>query len=223
MAAGLALWHVDENLVLNGGSAMLGNLVNSPSFNGTGHYGVDLIEADGIQSGAGSGDLFVDGTSASGDETNTFKGRPSGMTAAVTSGTGTSLLHLSVVSFLATPSTSISKLVNYPNPAGDPSRYPVRPGAPAGTVTTLVVQLSRPVSTSGDIDFDLYDLAGTRVRAVPGACFSLNAGASSNGKWVYECDWDGKNDGGTQAVSGVYVYRAKVGTESKGGKLVIVR
>ena len=227
---GLALWHVDEALVLGSGAAMLNNVVNSPTYNGTGHAGVSLVAADGAppsDSGdLGNGDLFADGSTAGSERTDSFGGSPSGMTVSVGPGTGTSALTINVVYFKGGPIFNIVRLVNYPNPAGDRNRYPVRDGAPPGTVTTLVLQFSQPVSSTGKIDLDIYGLDGNRVRSFSGSSFALKAGAgepTTDGKWVYECDWDGRTDRGEAAVSGVYIYRVKVDGETKTGKMVLVR
>ncbi len=230
VAAGMALWHIDEDLVLGGGSAMLNNVVNAPGSggNGTGHRGVDVVEADGIQSVGtdyGNNDLFGNGDVAGTDRTISFGGVPSGMTVIVVSGSGGPALTLNIVSFAAAPSLAILRVANYPNPGGDVSRHPVRAGAPTGTVTTLVIQLAKPVNAD-EIRFDLYDMNGERLRSVSGSLFTLKAGTgepTADGKWVYEHDWDGKDEGGRNLSSGVYFYRVKIGSETKTGKLAILR
>lgn len=229
--SGLVLWHVDDAVALD--TAILSaNTVNTPSLSGKGHRGVEVVEADGVEpdpqpptSDVGFGDAFMDGQTFTAPQSNAFNGQPSGVTIASISGAGTASLS-SVVAFIkATTGTNALKAVNYPNPAGDPSKYPVRPGAPAGTLTTLVLQLTRPVTT-GELELDIYNLNGDRVRSVSGPDIQLKLGAgepSADFKWVYEYDWNGRNDAGGDVVSGVYIYRFKAGSEIKNGKLMIIR
>jgi hypothetical protein len=126
---------------------------------------------------------------------------------------------------LSAASPGIVKVINYPNPGGSPSKYPVRAGAPAGTLTTLVLQLTGNVAQD-KLELDIYDLTGQRVRSVGGPNLALKIGntePSSDYKWVYEYDWNGKNDSGDDVASGVYTYRFKADDEVKTGKLMIVR
>jgi M6 family metalloprotease-like protein len=227
--SGLLVWHIDDDLALNA-SALSNNVVNTPSQNGAGHRGVEVVEADGSEpnpqnSDFGSGDAFVDGQTLSAPQSNTFGGQPSGVTIASISGVGGASVS-SVVAFIkATTGVNVLKAVNYPNPAGDPSKYPTRAGAPAGTLTTLVLQLTRPVE-AGEIELDIYNLNGDRVRSVSGADIALKLGTgepSTDFKWVYEYDWSGRNDAGDDVVSGVYLYRFKAGSETTTGKLVLIR
>ena len=193
---------------------------------------MDLIEADGKPADPngsgylGTGNLFGNGAVASGSMTNSFAGDPSGMTVLVISGNGTPALTVNIVSFQAAAALSIARLVNYPNPAGDRSRYPVRAGAAPGTVTTLVIQFTKPLASNATLTYDIYDMAGNLVRAIPGADFVAKVGdgePTRDDKWVYEYDWDGRTDGGSDVASGVYVYRVKVGGEKKTGKLMLIR
>lgn len=227
--SGLAVWHVDESLVLGGGSVVLNNVVNAPPLNGRSYRAVDLVEADGIPANPpgdlGANDLFTNGTALTGGMSNGFSGLSTGMTVVVTGGAGTPMLTAQVVYFRAAPTQTITRVVNYPNPGGDRSRFPVRAGAPTGTITTLVVRLSRPVTTD-KIRVDVYSLDGERVRSISGRAFVLKVGAdepTADEKWVYEYDWDGKGDGGEDLAGGVYMMRVEAGGETEKGKLMIVR
>ena len=229
---GMAFWHVDESMMPGNAEAQifLNNVVNAPSINGTGHDGVALIVAPGGtppgRYDPGTDDLFTDGQVASLDRTGSFAGTPSGLTVAVGPGSNGPLLTLNVVGYSAAPAVAVLKTISFPNPGGNPSRYPVRAGAPAGTVTTLVIQLSRPLTSSGQIAYDIYDLNGERVRSLPGESFALKVGAgepTSDDKWVYECDWDGRDNSGRDLPSGVYLTRVKAAGETKKGKLVLIR
>lgn len=230
MTAGMAVWHVDDFMAAANSVFMQNNILNAPGLNLRGHRGVDLVEADGVaanpQSGdKGANDLFDNGGILTVDKTSSFNGQPTGMTVVVTGGAGTSSLTTQVIYYAAAPGEAITKVINYPNPAGDTGRYPVRAGAPAGTVTTLVVRLARPIATNR-LSLDIYAPSGELVRAIRGESFGLKVGVgepSSDEKWVYEHDWDGKDDDGKDAAGGVYFYRVKAGEETKTGKLVIVR
>jgi M6 family metalloprotease-like protein len=229
MESGLALWHVDDSIALDP-MILSNNFVNAPALNGRGRRGVDLVEADGtevnpLSNDLGNGNAFVDGQVAVSPQTNSFSGLPSGLAITNISGASTSLLRFSLSFISAAPHATITRVINYPSPGGNNEKYPVRPGAPLGTVTTFVIQLNRPVQ-SQDISLDIYDLAGTRVRSVSGTALALKIGAgepTADYKWVYEYDWDGKNDGGDPVAPGVYLTRATADREIKTGKLILIR
>jgi flagellar hook assembly protein FlgD len=96
--------------------------------------------------------------------------------------------------------------------------------ASAGTLTTLIFQLTRPYQTA---KLTIHDLSGSLVKNVPSSEISLQAGPnlpSADFKWVYEYNWDGKNDGGESVASGVYLYRFKADENViKTGKIAVVR
>ncbi|MBI4396346.1 MAG: M6 family metalloprotease domain-containing protein [Elusimicrobia bacterium] len=228
--SGLAVWHIDDAIALNS-TVLTQNTVNTPSLSGYDHRGVELVEADGTEANPGAGDLgsnnaYVDGQTFDAPESNSFSGQPSGVTLASISGVGTNTLSVGAVFLKAAETLSVSKVINYPNPAGDVSKYPVRAGAATGTLTTLVLRLTKPVSSSTDLDLDIYSLDGERIRSVPGTGITLQSeagGPSDDYKWVYEYDWNGKNDDGDDVVSGIYLYRFKAGGKVETGKMVIVR
>jgi subtilisin family serine protease len=67
---------------------------------------------------------------------------------------------------------------------------------------------------SGEVELGIYDLAGRRVRTlVTGA---MTAGAHS-------IRWDGRNDGGAAAPSGLYVYRLTTEQGTRARKMLLVR
>jgi M6 family metalloprotease-like protein len=225
---GLVIWHIDDAIALDA-QILNNNVVNTPSLSGRGHRGVEVVEADGTgpapPANVGTGDAFGNGTFFTAPQSNTFAGAASVVSITNIAGIGTTQATGSVLTILAATAPSIKKVVNYPNPGGDPGRYPTRPGAAPGTVTTLVLQLGKPVG-AGNLQLDIYDLAGTIVRRVAGSDLILKTGAgeqSSDYKWVYEFDWNGVNDDGKDVVPGVYLYRFKVGDNTKVGKMAIVR
>ncbi len=227
--SGLAIWHIDDDVAMNS-SVLSNNTVNAPSLNGSGYRGIDLVEADGTEANPsandlGNGNLFIDGQNFTFPRSNSFSGTPSGVTISGISGVGSGAVSASVAFIQAAPSMSISKIINYPNPAGDTSKYPVRTGAPAGTVTTLMLQLSQPVTTD-KISLDIYSVNGGRVRSAASSDIALRLGSgepTTDNKWVYEYDWNGKTDSGDMAASGVYFYRFKVNGKVETGKLVLIR
>lgn len=227
--SGLAIWHIDDDVALNS-SILSQNIVNAASLNGRGHRGIELVEADGTEanpsaSDLGNGNLFVDGQNFAFPQSNSFNGTASGVAISGISGVGTGAVSANMTFIQAAAVLSIAKVVNYPNPAGDTSKYPVRTGAPAGTVTTLMLQLSQPVAAD-KISLDIYTVNGERVHSAGSSGISLRLGAgepTTDNKWVYEYDWNGKTDSGAMAAPGVYFYRFKVNGKFETGKLVLVR
>jgi M6 family metalloprotease-like protein len=226
--SGLAIWHVDDDIAL--GTPLTDNTVNTPSLSGRGHRGVDLVEKDNIspdlsRSDVGTNDAFTDNENFTSPQSNAFNGAGSGVAIAKVSGVGGNTVTASLAIIQAAAGLSVAKVINYPNPAGDPQKYPVRTGAPSGTVTTLVLQLSKPV-VPGDMELDIFNVAGERVFSVGGSALQLKVGEgepSEDYKWVYEYDWNGKNASGDKVAPGVYLYRFKADDEVKVGKAVIVR
>jgi M6 family metalloprotease-like protein len=222
--AGLAVWHVDDSIALNA-SILSQNAVNTPSRNGRGRAGVQMVAADGVGvsgSDVGWNNGFTNGTIFSSPKSDLFSGAPSGLTVSNIAGVGSALASADVFFFAAGPSLGIQRVVNYPNPAGNASAYPVRTGAASGTVTTLAVFLSQPVAAD-KIKVDIFSSEGDPVRAVAGTAIHLQSVGSADNRWVYEYDWDGRSDGGDDVAAGLYLYRFTAGGETKTGRLVIVR
>ncbi|MGQ0644374.1 MAG: M6 family metalloprotease domain-containing protein [Elusimicrobiota bacterium] len=229
MPAGLAIWHVDDGVAMNA-DILRENWVNSPSLNGRGHRGVDLVEADGVEANPQAGDLgrndaFTNGQSFTTPQSDAFNGAASGAAVTNISGVGGASVSAHVAFIQAAANLTVKKIINYPNPGGDAKKYPARSGAPAGTVTTFVLQLTRPLPPA-KLELDIYTPAGERVRSVSGSALALKVGTgepSEDFKWVYEFDWDGKNESGADAASGVYLYRFLVDGQAKIGKTVLIR
>ncbi len=229
MSGGLVVWHIDDSVALNS-TVLANNTVNTPSDNGFNRLGIDLVEADGESvnpwgGDIGLGDAFVDSQNVESSLTTLHSGRPSWLTIAGISGVGTGTLSAEVNFFRASNDIALIDTVNYPNPAGNLSKYPVRTGAPSGTLTTIVVQLSKP-ATAGDLKLDIFNAEGKRVREVSGSHLTLKIGSNeptSDYKWIYEYDWDGKNSGGEKIASGLYFYRIEAGSQTKMGKIVVIK
>jgi len=222
---GMLLWHIDDSIASN--STHLGNNdVNAPESNGTGRYGVALVQQDGTKTTAGvSGDAFKDGGTFQTPQSDAYNGQQSGIVISNISGTSSNPPKLALVFDSTTtavlqqsPTLSILKVINYPNPAGP--NYPAK----TGFLTTLVLQTSKPVSA---IALDIYDLLGNRVKNVSTNDITLQAGGglgpSQNFKFVYEYNWDGTNSDGKMVGPGVYLYRFTADNQVKTGKMVVIR
>lgn len=215
-STGVIIWHIDDTIAMNP-ARLEENSVNS----GTPNYGVDLVEADGLDRlqdttlpPAKIGDMWRAGNTFSDPLSNAFNGRSTGVAISnfVFSADGAAF---SITKLAAASVLSLSKALNYPNPAGE--GYPAKPGF----LTTIVGQFTRPPK---DMTLSIYNLPGELVKTAAGiACFTLNIRASADNKWVYEFDWDGKNNFNEDVAPGVYFYRIKADTEIKVGKLAIVR
>ncbi len=213
---GYLVWHIDDNIASNE-SRLQGNNINA----GTPNYGVDLVEADGGGSVATTLGKDSDPFPGSKGKTlfatplsNSFSGMETGIALAGFSGG-----ILVAKKALASSSVELAKTVNYPNPGGP--GYAQKAGAGANTLTTIVVNATRPPQK---LELTIHDLYGSLVRDVPEALISANGNATTNSKFVFEYEWDGKNDAGETVAPGVYLYRFRADDKiAKTGKLVLVR
>ncbi len=223
-SAGLAVWHIDDSIVLNS-TIFNNNWVNTASLNGLGRRGVELLEADGTEVNTGLGDFgngngWVDKQTLSSPQTDFYSGAASSLAVSNITGVGTGSV-LATVSFIsAAANVSIVRGIGYPNPAG--ARAGPRAGAPAGTLTTLRFEFTRPV-TSSQLRLDLHALDGGRIRSIDGAGFNFRQDISTHFDWVYEFDWNGRNESGDEVASGLYLYRLDADGNAKTGKLAIER
>lgn len=195
--AGLAIWHVDNNLVDPASDVFKDNEVNVPSRNG--HYGVDLVEADGMGGGVGSNDGWTDSQTLSAPASNWFSGAVSSLVVGSISGVGSGSVTAQVLFLGAQPTQSVARAFSYPNPATGMARL----GAPSGTWATFHLQLSRPVDPSR-LSATLFSVNGQRVAQFRGSEFLWRENLSKDNEWVFEFDWDGRNELGEDVASGVY-------------------
>ncbi|MHB9154914.1 MAG: M6 family metalloprotease domain-containing protein [Endomicrobiales bacterium] len=212
---GLLVWHIDDSIALNPLRLNL-NTIN----NGSPYLGVDLVEADGTAVYSpvpgNPGDAFVQGGIFAYPLSNSFRGQPTDITLSNIALSGNTA-NCSIGKIAAASGLTVSRLINYPNPAG--SGYP-HPRQAAGILTTIVLQCTRPPL---EVNLTIYDLSGALVRSVERENFSLNLNPSADLKWVFEYDWNGSNDSGEPVAGGVYLYRVKADNEIKVGKLAVVR
>lgn len=216
MPEGYLIWHIDDSVAMDE-TRLQNNSVNS----GFPNFGIDLVESDGtggiITTNGKDSDPFP-GTKGktlfATPLSNSYNGQQTGIALAGFSGG-------KIVSkkAFAADTVDVSKTINFPNPGG-PS-YIQRSGASANTITTIVLHTTRPPK---EFKLTIHDLSGLLVRDVPENMISANGTATSTNKFVFEYDWDGKNDDGEAVSSGVYLYRFKADDVAvKTGKLVLVR
>lgn len=214
---GFVVWHIDDGIASNE-ARLAANNVN----NGSPYFAVDLVEADGAGGGTtptnGKDSDFFPGSKGktlfATPLSNDFAGNQTGATV---SDFLSSTLFVKFA--VGAPVLEIAKVVNFPNPGGP--GYAQRTGSPSGTFTTLVLNTSRPAL---ELKLTIHNLAGRLVKNVTPGLIRANGNAISNNKFVYEYDWDGKDDDGETVPAGVYLYRFKAdGKEHKSGKLVLIR
>jgi hypothetical protein len=92
--------------------------------------------------------------------------------------------------------TTFSVAQNYPNPFN----------------TSTEISFSLPIS--GDISLEIYDIMGNRVKTL---VEEYRAAGS------YKVIWDGNNDSGEKAASGLYLYKLKAGDQVITKKMIMLK
>lgn len=214
---GMLIWHIDEGTI--DGHTLADRLNNNaPNSNSYSHNTVSLVPAGSV----------LPNVKPYGTKDDPWPGIKGVFTSpdsdSYTGQSGISIFGIQFVNGqmqfqlreLTTAGTlSISKVITFPNPAG--SGYPSRG---KGVLTTFAMNFSRPPQNT---ELTIFTVTGEQVLSVPRDKFTLNMTPSSDLQWVYEYDWDGKNQDGDSVAPGVYLYRVKTDTEVKTGKLAIVR
>ncbi len=214
---GLLIWHIDDAITsargLNAAIPSQANTINT----GVPHYGISLVTANGNSpaSGGNAGNAFTNGDIFITPQSDNFDGDPSGVSILNISGVGGATASFTVAALAVSAGQSISKLVNYPNPAGKGYSHPSGEGN-----TTIQFQLTRPAQ---DYSLNLYTLSADLVRKVPKSDITLNITRSADHKWVYEYLWNLTNSDGAHVAPGVYLYLIRADGETKSGKAVIIR
>ncbi|MBT9169263.1 MAG: Immune inhibitor A [Syntrophomonadaceae bacterium] len=209
---GVLIWHINNAV----------GVVRNNDVNNYAVRRVDLEEADNSDPSTNRGDRGDPWPGQklvfSSPDSNAYNGQPSGVAI------GGFNFHLSSVTFsidkiLASPTLALLKAINYPNPAGRGYFHPR-----AGIMTTINFQMSRPAQS---MNLAIYNLSGERILNVPKDKLALRMGSgiggSSDGKWVYEYDWDGKDESGNPVAPGIYLYRLRADNQVKVGKMVVER
>src|SRR5205814_336495 len=143
-------------------------------------------------------------------QSNNFAGQPSGVTLINIAGVGTAQATVDYASLAVSAGQSISKAVNFPNPAGTGYSHPSGTGH-----STIQFQLTRPAQ---DYSINIYTLSADLVRKVGKDAITVNITRSADLKWVYEYVWDLTNGDGAHVAPGVYLYLIRADGESKSGK-----
>jgi M6 family metalloprotease-like protein len=213
---GVLIWHIDDTIALDP-ARLDANDINT----GTPHLAIDLVEADNVAITkyvpGKPGDAFRPGNVFTDPASRAFNGLSSGITIANFSFSA-GVANFAITKFAVSGTVDVSKIINYPNPAG--TGY-FHPRSTAGTITTFSLQFTRPPR---EIVLSIYNIAGELVKRVAGVTgFNLKIGASSDYSWVYEYDWDGKNDNKEECAPGLYFYRVTADKEIKTSKMAIVR
>jgi hypothetical protein len=211
-ATGIIIWHIDDSIALDP-TRLENNDINT----GSPHRGVALVSATGAFIKPGhANDAFVTGSSFLAPQSNTFNGKVSGLALSdivLSNGNAsTSMKDISVES-----TQGINKITTFPNPAG--KGYP-HPRSAEGIITTFVFQATRPPE---NITLDIYTIAAERVASIGKDRFVLRFDKSSNNSWIYEFDWNGRNDANSSVAQGIYFYRIKADAVTQTGKLAVVR
>ena len=117
-------------------------------------------------------------------------------------------MRLAASDWLPTPGTVVSEesVATVPEALYLSQNYP----NPFNSSTTIRFDLAE----AGEVELALYNLAGQLV-AMP-ARGSREAG-------TYALSWDGRDDGGTELASGVYLYRLVAGGQTETRKLLLLR
>lgn len=97
-----------------------------------------------------------------------------------------------------------------------PERFSLEQNYPNPFNGSTVIQFSLPHRTRGDIpiQLEIVDIQGRIVRSFP---------VQRNSDGFNRVIWDGKEQTGIQAASGVYFYRIRMGGENLSRKLVFIR
>ena len=212
-STGVVIWHIDDT-VARDTSRLTNNNINSG-----GYLSVDLVEADGKTNypRGKNTDVFPIGSNQFVSPlSDAFNGTISGISA------GNFVLYNSSVSFyvnrlVMSSVLNIAGITSYPNPAGAGYFHPR-----SGVLATINFRLSR---TPLDMNLSIYNITGERILTVTKDRFSarMGIGGSSDENFVYEFDWDGRDESGSPVAPGIYIYRLKADNQIKTGKMVIER
>lgn len=122
---------------------------------------------------------------------------------------------VAVISGAAFPGGQIEAF-NFPNPF-DLSVKTVTPihGIPAQTVRGTMIRFALPADAAGDGVIHIFNVIGEKVR-------TIDLGNLAGGQYYYQA-WDGRNDSGRDAASGVYIGQVKVGGKSAFFKMALIK
>ncbi len=215
---GVLIWHIDEGTI---DGTTLNDRYQMNTVNNYTHSTVDLVPADSSHPMDNNGDSTDPWPGIknvfSTPDSDPYNGQVSGINStgfAFASGQ----VNFYVTQIAASNNVSIDKALNYPNPSGPD--YPVNPVKPNGTLTTLVFHFTRAPQ---DMNVVIYNMAGEKIKSVAREMLLFSAAPSGNYRWVYEYDWNGRNDEGEEVAPGLYFYRVNADGKIKVGKLAVAR
>ncbi|MFQ5498379.1 MAG: M6 family metalloprotease domain-containing protein [Candidatus Zixiibacteriota bacterium] len=207
---GLLIWHIEEGVTNNTSEWY-------PGLSGSNHYEVALEQADGLfelehdnDNGDGADPFpgWVGKTSfnaISSPNSNAYAGSTSFVSIDNISSSADTMYADMLVGLAADISTgsedgvlpnAIELIQNYPNPF-NPS-----------TVISFTLEFN------GQAVLEVFNTLGQKVRTLFDG--PIDAGETS-------VTWDGKDNAGTEAASGIYFYRLSVGKEEQIKKMVLIR
>ena len=216
---GVLIWHIDEGTI--DGNTFQTRL-DANTINNLSHNTLALVQADNS-----SPDIYPYGDSTdpwpgsrklfTSPYSNSYSGEISGIT--ITN----FVFSLSKASFYTTQlqvatQSEITKVICYPNPSGFGYYHPRES---QGILATISMNFSRPPQ---DISISIYNLTGELVRFENSfSKINFNTAATKDFNFVYEYDWDGKNNSAEKVAQGLYIYRIKADSQIKFGKIAVVR
>jgi len=216
---GVAIWHIDEGTI--DGSTFQARLLNN-TINNLSHNTVDIVQADnsppkyspyGDSNDLWPGSRGIFTTPYSNSYSNAISGITIANFAFLAGKASFNITQQQVAAH-----SEITKIICYPNPSGTGYYHPKKL---QGILTTISMNFSRPPQ---DISIAIYNLNGELVKFENSFVkMNLNFSATSDFNFVYEYDWNGKNDSGQDVAPGLYLYRVKADSQIKFGKLAVVR
>jgi immune inhibitor A len=205
--SGLIIWHVDEGVTTDNDNEWY------PGYTSAGHYLVALEQADGLWQ--------IEQNLNYGDGGDSYPGSTNKRTFNSTT-TPNSLAYSGAVSFVTVSNISDSDSLMTADFSVslasdvDSDLLPSRPFLvrnapnPFNAGTRITVDVDRP----GPVQLEILDLLGRVVR-------KLGAAGVQIGSW--QVTWDGRDEAGRQLGSGVYWYRASVGSRTAWGRMVMIK
>ena len=209
-SSGLLIWHVDETQTSNSKEWY-------PGHTSTGHYWVALEQADGLWEIEQNTDYGDSGDPFPGSTNQTFFSAASTPSSDAYSGTPTYVTITNISS--SSPTMTCDFQVSLGTGVNDgetwataalPEQYVVNQPNPFNPSTLI----SYYVTARGHVTLDIYDILGRRVR-------TLVSDDVEPGRYTVE--WNGADDQGRQAASGVYFARMATPQYQKTHKMVLVR
>ncbi|MDD2331652.1 MAG: FlgD immunoglobulin-like domain containing protein, partial [Candidatus Cloacimonetes bacterium] len=116
----------------------------------------------------------------------------------------TAILHTSNAYILLSPLTSIDE--DFPQAISGLNNYP----NPFNPSTTISFSLQRP----GEVSLAIYNLKGQKIK-------TLLEGKMTGG--THQIVWNGKDNAGQAAPSGIYLYRLQADGKNQTGKMVMMK